>query len=201
MLRLTELDPARNGIEPDSDRDESLPAEQREALQAAVEYGYYETPREIELGARRSARGPRSTLSYRLRRAESTLARTFVDADDAIEQLVAGLRSESDRDDAQVGARQITRITIRRPVTGDERVAPTRDSSRTLELRVPEMDCPSCAGKVRNSVDRLDGIDRIEPRVTSGRLIVDYEPAVTTEGAIRERVRAAGTRSRATRRN
>ncbi|TYT63028.1 heavy metal translocating P-type ATPase [Natrialba swarupiae] len=69
---------------------------------------------------------------------------------------------------------------------------PTRDSSRTLELRVPEMDCPSCAGKVRNSVDRLDGIDRIEPRVTSGRLIVDYEPAVTTEGAIRERVRAAG---------
>ncbi|MFC4437313.1 MULTISPECIES: heavy metal translocating P-type ATPase [Natrialbaceae] len=65
-------------------------------------------------------------------------------------------------------------------------------SSRTLELRVPEMDCPSCAGKVRNSVERLDGIDRLEPRVTSGRLVVDYDPTLTSESAIRERVQAAG---------
>ncbi|MWV39497.1 helix-turn-helix domain-containing protein [Natrialba sp. INN-245] len=92
MLRLTELDPARNGIEPDSDHDESLPVEQREALQAAVEYGYYETPREIDLSELADQlQVPRSTLSYRLRRAEAALARTFVDADDAIEQLVAGL--------------------------------------------------------------------------------------------------------------
>ncbi|TYL37662.1 cadmium-translocating P-type ATPase [Natronococcus pandeyae] len=65
-------------------------------------------------------------------------------------------------------------------------------SSRTLELRVPEMDCPSCAGKVKNSVERLDGIDRLEPRVTSGRLVVEYDPTLTSESAIRERVQAAG---------
>ncbi|ELY43062.1 heavy-metal-associated domain-containing protein, partial [Natronorubrum tibetense] len=66
------------------------------------------------------------------------------------------------------------------------------DSSRTLELRVPDMDCPTCAGKVENSVGRLDGIDGIDPRVTSGRLVVDYDPTLTDESRIRERVRAAG---------
>jgi Zn2+/Cd2+-exporting ATPase len=66
------------------------------------------------------------------------------------------------------------------------------DSSRTLELRVPEMDCPTCASKVENSVERLDGIDAIEPRVTSGRLVVEYDPNRVDEAAIRGRVRAAG---------
>ncbi|AFZ71729.1 heavy metal translocating P-type ATPase [Natronobacterium gregoryi] len=68
----------------------------------------------------------------------------------------------------------------------------TPDSSRRLELLVPEMDCPSCAGKIRKSVEALEGIDEIEPRVTSGRLVVDYDPTVATPDEIRERVRAAG---------
>ncbi|MFP8954252.1 heavy metal translocating P-type ATPase [Natrialbaceae archaeon A-arb3/5] len=66
------------------------------------------------------------------------------------------------------------------------------DSSRTLELLVPEMDCPSCAGKVTNSVESLEGLDRVEPRVTSGRLLVEYDPTLASEDEIRERVRAAG---------
>ncbi|WP_339104507.1 heavy metal translocating P-type ATPase [Haloterrigena salinisoli] len=66
------------------------------------------------------------------------------------------------------------------------------DASRSLELRVPEMDCPSCAGKVTNSVERLEGIDGIDARVTSGRLVVEYDPTRTDEDEIRERVRAAG---------
>ncbi|RZV08115.1 Cd2+/Zn2+-exporting ATPase [Natrinema hispanicum] len=66
------------------------------------------------------------------------------------------------------------------------------DATRTLELRVPEMDCSSCAGKVTNSVDRLDGIDELDARVTSGRLVVEYDPTETSDSEIRERVRAAG---------
>ncbi|MXV63969.1 cadmium-translocating P-type ATPase [Natronorubrum sp. JWXQ-INN-674] len=66
------------------------------------------------------------------------------------------------------------------------------DSSRTLEFRVPEMDCPSCAGKVTNSVERLEGIDDLDARVTSGRLVVEYDPTRTSEAEIRERVHAAG---------
>ncbi|NUB91061.1 cadmium-translocating P-type ATPase [Haloterrigena sp. SYSU A121-1] len=66
------------------------------------------------------------------------------------------------------------------------------DASRSLELRVPDMDCPSCAGKVTNSVERLEGIDAIDARVTSGRLVVEFDPTRTDEDEIRERVRAAG---------
>ncbi|MDF9746398.1 helix-turn-helix domain-containing protein [Natrinema salsiterrestre] len=87
MLRLTDLDPDRT--RPESD--DALPAEQRDALRAAVEHGYYETPRRIDLSALADELNvPRSTLSYRLRRAEASLATTFVTEDDSLETLAAG---------------------------------------------------------------------------------------------------------------
>ncbi|PSP73223.1 transcriptional regulator [Halobacteriales archaeon QS_3_64_16] len=57
-----------------------LSYEQRRALEAAVEHGYYETPRSVsaeELAD--TLEIPRSTLQYRLRRAEAWLARGFVE--------------------------------------------------------------------------------------------------------------------------
>jgi predicted DNA binding protein len=57
----------------------AIPAEQRVALRAAVDHGYYETPRGATLDA--IAAGleiPRSTLSYRLRQAETRLVRQYI---------------------------------------------------------------------------------------------------------------------------
>ncbi|MFD1597736.1 helix-turn-helix domain-containing protein [Halobellus rarus] len=55
-------------------------AEQREVLTAAVNRGYFETPREITLDELATELGlPRSTVSYRLRRATAELAKAFVD--------------------------------------------------------------------------------------------------------------------------
>ncbi|SEH12306.1 HTH DNA binding domain-containing protein [Natronorubrum sediminis] len=86
MLRLTELDPDHGS---DSSPEATLPREQREALRAAVERGYYETPRRIELGdLAAQLEIPRSTLSYRLRRAEASLASEFVATDDSHEALL-----------------------------------------------------------------------------------------------------------------
>ncbi|GAB6878399.1 hypothetical protein JCM17823_06730 [Halorubrum gandharaense] len=67
-----------------------MPAEQLSALELAVERGYYETPREVtldELAA--TLEWPRSTLSYRLRRAESRLVKAFSASgiDDAFESF------------------------------------------------------------------------------------------------------------------
>ncbi|WP_418904803.1 helix-turn-helix domain-containing protein [Natronomonas aquatica] len=57
-----------------------MPAEQRVALVNAVEHGYYESPREISLEELSTDLGwPRSTLSYRLRRAEARLAEAFAE--------------------------------------------------------------------------------------------------------------------------
>ncbi|WP_254763507.1 helix-turn-helix domain-containing protein [Natrinema marinum] len=86
MLRLTDLDPDRDRFE----SDDELPPEQRDALRAAVERGYYETPRRIDLSDLADVLEiPRSTLSYRLRRAEASLATAFVDGD-SLEALAAG---------------------------------------------------------------------------------------------------------------
>ncbi|MFC7078933.1 helix-turn-helix domain-containing protein [Halorussus caseinilyticus] len=57
----------------------ALPYAHYEAMAAAVERGYYETPRAITVSELADELDvPRSTLSYRLRRAEAELARSFV---------------------------------------------------------------------------------------------------------------------------
>ncbi|WP_227357226.1 helix-turn-helix domain-containing protein [Haladaptatus salinisoli] len=61
----------------------SLPEEQETALRAAVSAGYYESPREITLSEIAAELNiPRSTLSYRLRQAESRLVHQYVDGDE-----------------------------------------------------------------------------------------------------------------------
>ena len=53
------------------------------------------------------------------------------------------------------------------------------------------MDCPSCAGKVTNSVNKLDGIIDIDARPTTGTLVVEADGPLSDE-AIRDRITAAG---------
>ncbi len=87
VIRLSDLDPSRE--RPESA--ESLPVEQRAALQAAVERGYYETPRRIDLSdLAEELSVPRSTLSYRLRRAKASLATAFVADNDSLEAITTG---------------------------------------------------------------------------------------------------------------
>ncbi|MGM0398494.1 MAG: helix-turn-helix domain-containing protein [Halobacteriota archaeon] len=61
------------------DAGDSLPAAQAAALDAAVEHGYYESPRQVDVGELATHLDvPRSTLTYRLRRAEEYLAKAYV---------------------------------------------------------------------------------------------------------------------------
>lgn len=73
IKRLTDARP------PAMDADEDgLSVEQETALQEAVEHGYYETPRQVYVAELAEHLGvPRSTLAYRLRRAEAYLAETY----------------------------------------------------------------------------------------------------------------------------
>src|SRR6056297_2045387 len=68
----------------------------------------------------------------------------------------------------------------------------TDERERTVRVSVPEMDCPSCAGKVTASVERLDGVRATDPAPTTGTLRVEYDADETDAAAIRERVEAAG---------
>lgn len=44
--------------------------------------------------------------------------------------------------------------------TGGAAGADGRRRELTVSLAVPEMDCPSCAGKVDNAIGRLDGVTK-----------------------------------------
>ena len=103
--------------------------------------------------------------------------------DDSCHPAIEGNPSVSgDADSKQGGSRQ----------AASERTVSGGSSCETLSLSVPAMDCPSCAGKVESSVAGLDGVSDVDPRPTSGTLIVDYAPDMTTPEAIVSRVEAAG---------
>ncbi|WP_254547299.1 heavy metal translocating P-type ATPase [Halomarina pelagica] len=68
----------------------------------------------------------------------------------------------------------------------------TIDEGDVAQFSVPEMDCPSCAGKVENSIRKIDGINDVDPQVTTGTLTVSYEDDQTTADAIADRVEKAG---------
>jgi predicted DNA binding protein len=64
-----------------------LPPEQGAVLRAGVEHGYYETPREVDVGELATHLDvPRSTLPCRLRRAEEHLAKQYVSHEQSVEQ-------------------------------------------------------------------------------------------------------------------
>jgi Cd2+/Zn2+-exporting ATPase len=69
---------------------------------------------------------------------------------------------------------------------------PDGSGGSSLELSVPGMDCASCAKKVESSVRTLDGVARVDPRATSGRLVVEYDGSRTDADAVVGRVEAAG---------
>ena len=83
MLRTADTTTPAGETAPGND----LSPKQEAALRAAVEHGYYESPREVDVGELAEHLGvPRSTLTYRLRRAEEHLAKQHV----ADGQLVEG---------------------------------------------------------------------------------------------------------------
>jgi predicted DNA binding protein len=78
MLRTAEIATAAGG----NGETSGLAPEQEAALRAAVEHGYYESPRDVDVGDLAAHLDvPRSTLTYRLRRAEEHLAKGYVSGD------------------------------------------------------------------------------------------------------------------------
>ena len=62
----------------------------------------------------------------------------------------------------------------------------------TVRLAVPEMDCPSCAGKVDTSLARVDGVVDTTLQPTTGTATVTYDADRASEGEVVEAVTAAG---------
>jgi Cd2+/Zn2+-exporting ATPase len=61
----------------------------------------------------------------------------------------------------------------------------------TATFTVPEMDCPSCAGKVENALGEL-AVDAYDTRPTTGRVVVTHDPDSVPAQRIAEAIEGAG---------
>jgi len=59
------------------------------------------------------------------------------------------------------------------------------------EFSVPEMDCPSCAGKVESALER-DGVQSVETRPASGTVVVSFDTGLVGVSDLRAAIEAAG---------
>ena len=66
------------------------------------------------------------------------------------------------------------------------------DGDATIRFSVPDMDCASCAGKVENSLDRIDGVTGYETQSTTGRVVASYDRNRATESILVDAIEGAG---------
>jgi len=78
------------------------------------------------------------------------------------------------------------------PDTGGEAVPDGGAGVETLRLSVPEMDCASCAETVETAVAALEGVLAVRPAPASGRVRVEFDPAVVDRERVVSAVEGAG---------
>jgi len=67
----------------------------------------------------------------------------------------------------------------------DDRVeADARTAEGDLTMSVPEMDCPSCAGKVESALARVDGLESYDLHPTTGTVVVHDASGVDREALV-----------------
>ena len=67
-----------------------------------------------------------------------------------------------------------------------------RDDLRTERFDVPGMDCASCAGKIENALDGVEGIVERETLPTTGTVVVTFDPERTSHGDLVATIESAG---------
>ncbi len=63
---------------------------------------------------------------------------------------------------------------------------------KTQQMQVGGMDCTSCKMKIEGSLERLQGVTEAAVTVSTGRLVVSYDPEQVSEAIIKERVKSLG---------
>jgi Cd2+/Zn2+-exporting ATPase len=66
------------------------------------------------------------------------------------------------------------------------------ETSGELVLEVPDMDCVTCARRISDRLERLDGVKRAESRIVSKDVRVEFDPQRTAVATIAEAVRSLG---------
>jgi Cd2+/Zn2+-exporting ATPase len=62
----------------------------------------------------------------------------------------------------------------------------------TVTITAPEMDCPSCVGKVESALTDVTGVESADTQPTTGRAVVTYDPDRTDDDELVAAVESAG---------
>ena len=71
-------------------------------------------------------------------------------------------------------------------------IAMTQTPSKIQQMQVGGIDCTGCKMKIEGALERLKGVTEAAVTVTTGRLVVSYDPHLISEATIQERVKALG---------
>lgn len=62
----------------------------------------------------------------------------------------------------------------------------------TVQFRVMDFSCPSCAGNVERALAGLDGVEGVEVHFTTGRVEVEYDESVVATEEIERTIEKRG---------
>ena len=68
----------------------------------------------------------------------------------------------------------------------------SRSDLETVRFDVPTMDCASCAGKIENALDTVEGLQECETLPTTGTVIVTYDAERTARATLVAAIESAG---------
>lgn len=69
--------------------------------------------------------------------------------------------------------------------------------TRTTTLRSQELGCPSCVSKIEKELKRINGVETVDVRYNTGRIIIRHNPEQAGTDALIEAVGRAGYTAKA----
>lgn len=64
--------------------------------------------------------------------------------------------------------------------------------TETVQFRVLDFDCPTCASNVERALKRADGVEHVEVHYTTGRVEVQYDAASADPTAFERTIEQQG---------
>jgi copper chaperone CopZ len=69
--------------------------------------------------------------------------------------------------------------------------------SKTTTLRSQELSCPSCVAKIERELKQVKGVQSVDVRFNTGRIIVEHDPAEAGTDVLVDAVGRAGYTAKA----
>ena len=62
----------------------------------------------------------------------------------------------------------------------------------TIQFRVMDFDCPSCAGTVERALSNIEGVQNVEVHYTTGRVEIDYDEGIADPATFQQTIENQG---------